>query len=428
MSFEAALTDALAAPGRGAVAMVDLDRFKEINDLFGHETGDRLLVEIARRLRDSIGDTDVVARFGGDEFAMLLADSGSDSPDGLVRRMRVIHERLTHQVEIDGVEFDIGASVGVARWPLDGTTSEDLVRRADAAMYQAKRSQIGVAFYWPALDADAPRRMELSLSCRAALERDEFTIHLQPKIDIRDGRIAGAEALARWTHPRYGAIPPTEFVPLLAQAGLSGALTRTVAVQAAQAACTLRDAGLEIPIAINLAPRDLLDGSLPEALLDILTQAGLQPTALEIEVTEDATIDFEASLSMLDRLRSIGMRVSIDDFGTGYSSLQRLHRLAIDQLKIDRSFIARLAFDPSALSIVSAAINLARDFGLTTVVEGVEDRETLELVGQLGCDQAQGYVISRPVPTVDFLRWAAGWRSQRSELVACSVAGSAAST
>ncbi len=407
LSFEIAVTASLAASGHaGAVVMIDLDRFKEVNDSLGHETGDRLLIEVARRLRNATRGTDMVARFGGDEFAMLMTCRPGEGPVDLSQRVQDIHRRLTDRFRIDDLSFEIGASLGVAQWPTQGADSESLLRRADTAMYQAKRNQLGVVFYTPELDADAPRRMDLYLSCRAALERDELYIHLQPKVALDDGRITGAEALVRWIHPAHGPISPAEFVPLLAQAGLIGKLTRFVVRRAAETAAVLRDMGHPIPIAVNLTPRDLLDPALPDDILGILAEARVDASAIQIEITEDAmVVDFDASVTVITRLRALGMIVAIDDFGTGYSSLQHLHRLPIDQLKIDRSFISRLADDSSAAAIVRASINLARDLGIDTVAEGVEDQLTLDMITALGCTEAQGYYFSRPIPTAELLDW-----------------------
>ena len=228
LSFEIALTSELALPEKsGAVVMVDLDRFKEINDSLGHETGDRLLIEIADRLRSVARRTDMVARFGGDEFAMLLGRVDPDDPVELTRRINEVHRRLTAKVELEGLTFEVGASMGVVQWPDQGGDSASLLHRADTAMYEAKRNQLGVVWYSPELDADAPRRLDLYMSVSAALDTEEFCVHFQPKVALHDGHITGAEALVRWDHPSHGSISPGEFVPLIVQAGLIGKLTRT---------------------------------------------------------------------------------------------------------------------------------------------------------------------------------------------------------
>ena len=411
LSFEIALTSCLARTDEtGVVVMVDLDRFKEINDSLGHETGDRLLIEIARRLSTTTRSTDMVARFGGDEFALLLTERRSTGTGDLARRIEDIHRDLTASVELSGINFEIGASLGVAKWPAQGTDSASLLHRADTAMYQAKRNQLGVVWYSPELDADAPRRLDLYLSARSALEDENLYIHLQPKVSTADGRITGAEALVRWTHPVYGPISPAEFVPLIEHAGLIGKLTRFVIERAAETAAVFRSGGINLPIAVNLTPRDLLDPSLPDAICDAIDRHQLPAGALQVEITEDAMIvDFDTSVTVLTRLREHGVRIAIDDFGTGYSSLQHLHRLPVDQLKIDRSFISRVSTDASASAIVRASIGLGRDLGLGTIAEGVEDRHALELVAGFGCDEVQGFHVGRPLPAADFMRWVNEW-------------------
>ncbi|MFW2336336.1 putative bifunctional diguanylate cyclase/phosphodiesterase [Ilumatobacter sp.] len=411
LTFEVALTASLSNPDhRGVVLMIDLDRFKEINDSLGHDMGDRLLIEVARRLRAAGRSTDLVARFGGDEFAMLLSLRDTDTDDDVDRRLRALHESICAKFNLEGITFEIGASLGVVSWPELGHDSATILRHADTAMYEAKRQQAGVVWYEPALDADAPRRLDLYLSARAALESGDLFVHYQPKISTVTGGITGAEALARWTHQVHGDVPPSEFVPLLAQAGLIGHLTRFVIEHGISTAAMFRQAGIEIPIAVNLTPRDLLDPELPDDIAEMLTTNGVPPGALHVEITEDAmVVDFDTSVSVLSRLRELGVRVAIDDFGTGYSSLQHLHRLPVDQLKIDRSFVSRMSSDDRAAAIVRASINLAGDLGLATVAEGIDDPATLRIVTDLGCDEVQGFLIQRPMDAQAFLIWALAW-------------------
>jgi len=411
LTFEVALTASLSnSDHRGVVLMIDLDRFKEINDSLGHDMGDRLLIEVANRLRAAGRSTDLVARFGGDEFAMLLLLRDSDTDDDVDRRLRALRHSICAKFNLDGITFEIGASLGVLKWPELGHDSATILRHADTAMYEAKRTQAGVVWYEPALDDDAPRRLDLYLSARAALETGDLFVHYQPKFSTTTGLITGAEALARWTHGVHGDVPPSEFVPLLAQAGLIGHLTRFVIEHAISTAATFRDAGMDIPVAVNLTPRDLLDPELPEDIARMLESGGVGPGALHVEITEDAmVVDFDTSVSVLSRLRRLGVRVAIDDFGTGYSSLQHLHRLPVDELKIDRSFVSRMSSDDRAAAIVRASINLAGDLGLATVSEGIDDPVTLRLVSELGCDEVQGFLIQRPLDTPSFLEWALAW-------------------
>ncbi len=411
LSFEIGLTANLARTGqRGAVIMIDLDRFKDVNDSLGHETGDRLLIEIANRLRSNTLAADMVSRFGGDEFAVMLGCVDPNCPDDLTERADNLRDALTAKVELEGIMFEVGASVGAASWPAQGTDSSTLLRRADAAMYEAKRNQLGVVWYHPRLEADAPRRLDLYLSVGSALEKEDFYVHFQPKVSLVDGQITGAEALARWSHPVYGTISPAEFIPLVVQAGLIGKLTRLVVQRATEAAATFRDAGLSIPVAVNLTPRDLLDPTLVDEIAQQLRTTGLDPSSLTVEITEDAmVVDFDTSVLTLTKMRDLGIRVAIDDFGTGHASLQHLHRLPVDDLKIDESFVNRVSTDPSAEAIVRGSINLARDLGLCAIAEGIEDAHTLRTVARMGCREMQGRLVSRPVPLHEFVQWERSW-------------------
>ena len=411
LSFEVALTTTLAKTGTsGVIVMVDLDRFKEVNDSLGHETGDRLLVEMARRLRSSTRANDMVARFGGDEFAILLTASDSDVANDFTRRISDIHALLSSKVNLEGIRFEVGASLGVVRWPAQGRDAAALLHRADTAMYDAKRNRAGTVWYTPELEIDAPRRLDLYMTASAAMEQEDFYVHFQPKVSLVNGRVTGAEALVRWHHPRHGEISPGEFLPLVVQAGLSTKLTRFVVGRAAAAVAMFRDVGLDIPIAVNLTPRDLLDPTLPADVARLFSEVGVELSSLQLEITEDSmVVDVETSVAVLKELRAMGVQIAIDDFGTGYSSLQHLHLLPVDQLKIDRSFISRLTVDDSAAAIVRASISLANELGLTTIAEGVEDDASMRRVKALGCQEIQGYLICRPVPAFDLVRWAREW-------------------
>ncbi len=414
LSFELAVTNAVAKSGHsGVIVMVDLDRFKEVNDSLGHETGDRLLIEMARRLRASTRANDMVARFGGDEFAILLTSNDSDVAGDFTRRIANIQNLLASKVDVEGIRFEVGASLGVVQWPAQGRDTASLLHRADTAMYEAKRNRLGTVWYTPELDADAPRRLELYMSASPAMENEDFYVHFQPKVSIADGSVTGAEALVRWHHPSHGQISPLEFLPLVVQAGLSTKLTRFVIGRAAAAIAMFRDVGINIPIAVNLTPRDLLDPTLPADVVRLFNSANVPLSALQLEITEDSmVVDVDTSVAVLSQLREMGVVIAIDDFGTGYSSLQQLHRLPVNHLKIDRSFIARLASDDSAAAIVRASINLANELGLTTIAEGIEDEESLRIVSSLGCQEAQGFLVSKAVPAYDFVRWVHEWDPQ----------------
>ena len=414
LSFELAVTNTLAKLNQsGVIVMIDLDRFKEVNDSLGHETGDRLLIEMARRLRASTRANDMVARFGGDEFAILLTSNDSDVAGDFTRRIANIQHLLASKVDVEGIRFEVGASLGVVQWPAQGRDTASLLHRADTAMYEAKRNRLGTVWYTPELDADAPRRLDLYMSASPAMENEDFYVHFQPKISIADGSVTGAEALVRWHHPTHGQISPLEFLPLVVQAGLSTKLTRFVIGRAAAAIAMFRDVGINIPIAVNLTPRDLLDPTFPADVVRMFTEANVALSSLQLEITEDSmVVDVDTSVAVLNQLRDMGVVIAIDDFGTGYSSLQQLHRLPVNHLKIDRSFIARLSSDDSAAAIVRASINLANELGLTTIAEGIEDEDSLRIVSNLGCQEVQGYLVSKAVPAFDFVRWVHEWKPQ----------------
>lgn len=409
LNFEVALSaKLLEKDSTGVVVMLDLDRFKDVNDSLGHEVGDQLLNVIASRLRGAVRSGDMVSRFGGDEFAVFLGRQSAE--ENMIARLSRLHEQLAGQAQLEGIMFEIGASLGAVAWPEFGNTSEDLLRKSDVAMYDAKRTQKGVVWYSADLDENAPRRLELSLAVRSALNEHELEVYLQPKVSLATGKVTSAEALVRWDHPTYGAISPEEFVPLLYQAGMIGGLTRFVLSQAAEFAKKSKDAGSCIPISVNFTPRDLLDPDLPGHIAEILSTHGLVGADLVVEITEDAMIvDLEASIASLERIRELGIRISLDDFGTGYSSLQHLHRLPVDELKIDRSFVSSLNLSEDAAAIVRASIGLARDLGMKTVGEGVEDLATVNSLIELGCDEVQGFFVSPPIPCPEFGAWLRDW-------------------
>jgi diguanylate cyclase (GGDEF)-like protein len=406
--FQLRLAEAIAAAerrrGRLAVMLMDLDHFKEINDTLGHHFGDRLLTEIGPRLSSVLRDGDVIARLGGDEFGVLLADLPEDQVAFAIAARLL--EELTEPVSIEGLALDVSGSLGIAIYPTQSSTAESLLRRADVAMYAAKEAGGGYELYTTEMDQHSPGRLTLVSQVRPALERGEFEMHYQPKVRLHDGRVAGAEALVRWQHPERGSVPPDEFIPLVERTVLLGPLTFHVMEQVMRQWRVWADEGMAIPIAVNLSPRSLLDRSLPETVRAMLERFDMPPPFLRLELTEHFLMsDSGRSSTVLDELAAVGVSLSIDDFGTGYSSLSHLKRLPIDEIKIDRSFVIDMNEDANDFLIVRATVELGRHLGLRVVAEGVEDRETFDRLADFGCDEAQGFYISKPMSRDEFSRW-----------------------
>ncbi|HLI60234.1 MAG TPA: EAL domain-containing protein [Solirubrobacteraceae bacterium] len=390
-----------------AVLLMDLDRFKEVNDTLGHTYGDRLLRDLGPRLVEAAGEGILVARLGGDEFGVLL-------PRGCASRAEVtpIAERLLRTAAqpfaIDELTIEIGASVGVARFPDDGRDANALLRSADVAMYAAKEAQTGVKFYTAEQNQHTKRRLSVLSDIRRALSRDEIVVHYQPIVDLEDRIVTGAEGLVRWEHPEHGLIPPGAFVQSVEQSVLIGPLTRHVLEHSIAECARWRREGRDMSVAVNLSVRNLLDRDLPREISRLLAAYQVPPASLQLEITESMIMtDPERALATVGRLSELGVRLSVDDFGTGYSSLANLRRLPIDDLKIDRSFVSPMLEDESDLIIVRSTINLGHDLGLRIIAEGVEDSATLEHLASLGCDLAQGYHLSRPLAAAAFGRWLA---------------------
>ena len=386
-----------------AVMLLDLDRFKEINDTLGHHYGDVLLQDLGPRLEACVGGRGLVARLGGDEFA-VLPDLASDDQAALEAEAEKLLECVREPLAVDELTLGIGASIGISRYPLDGEDVHDMLRRADVAMYSAKENHSSYKLYETALDRYSLRRFTVLNDFRNALESEQFVIHYQPVVAINGEQVRGAEALVRWEHPELGMVPPNDFIPIAEQSGLIGSLTHYVLERAVAECKRWRNDGRPLSVSVNLSVRDLLDLDLPGDVASILTAQNLEPDALHLEITESMIMsDPDRALDTVTRLRELGVCISVDDFGTGYSSLSNLKRLPINELKIDRSFISSLPHDESDLIIVGSTINLGHDLRLNVVAEGVEDEITLKRLEKLGCDLAQGYYFGRPLPSEEFL-------------------------
>ena len=385
--------------GAGATLMLlDLDRFKEVNDSLGHQVGDQLLCEIGRRLGEALtAYPSLICRLGGDEFAVLLPSVRR--PAAALQIGRDMVAALARPFTLNELTLQVGASVGVAVYPDNGADSHALLRAADVAMYAAKCSAAGVAQYDPALDTNTPERLVLISDFGRALREQQLRLHYQPKLDLQSRRVTGFEALVRWEHPRRGLLYPGAFIPMIELTDAIHELTMQVLGMALQQQRDWRDQGLEYSMAINLSARNLLNHQCVSRLEELLAQYRADPEMLELEITETALMqDPESAAVLLNRIAALGVRLSIDDFGTGYSSLSYLRRLPISALKIDRSFVTDMVRDEQNAVIVRSTIGLAHNLNLQVIAEGVEDAETLAMLADMRCDQAQGYFISRPLP------------------------------
>ena len=395
---------AALAAGPLALLLLDLDRFKEVNDTFGHPRGDELLAEVAARLRGVTREADTVARLGGDEFAVLLLGGAEADARAAARAIRAT---LEAPIAVAGQPVQVGASIGVALAPAHGGDGATLLRRADVAMYAAKRAQSGVAVYDPAQDQHSLERLALVAELRHALAHGGLVLHYQPKANLASGQICGVEALARWWRPERGFIPPDHFIPLAEATGLMAPLTEWALEAALRQHRAWADDGLTLDVAVNLSMWSLHDPALPGLVATLLRRHGAPPERLCLEITESAAMaDAELTAEVLGRLAALGVRLAVDDFGTGYSSLAYLARLPVHELKIDRGFARALTTSATDRTIVASTIGLGHGLGLNVVTEGVEDAQTWELLKRMGCDVAQGYYLSRPLPADELERWA----------------------
>jgi diguanylate cyclase len=386
-----------------AVMLLDLDRFKLVNDSLGHRAGDELLKEVAHRLKTVVRDIDTVVRLGGDEFVLIITPSPERDAAQLAAA-RII-EALEAPVRIAGVEIHTSPSIGIAFYPDDALNVENLVAHADAAMYSAKqRGRNNFQCFEPGMNTSSQDKVRLENDMRVALEQKQFQLHYQPKVNTATGAMHGAEALLRWTHPVRGAISPAEFIPIAEECGLIGTIGAWVMREACRQARAWQVSGLPpLRVAVNLSPSQFRQGNIVAMIRDALDEAGLEPRFLEVELTETTVMtDPEESIAILEKLSQMGVLVSVDDFGTGYSSMSYLRRFPIDKLKIDRSFISEVMSRPDDASIVRAIVSLAHSLRLKVVAEGVESPAQLEFLKTIGCDQYQGYHYSRALPASQF--------------------------
>jgi diguanylate cyclase (GGDEF)-like protein/PAS domain S-box-containing protein len=404
-----ALQEARAREASVALLVLDLDHFKQVNDTFGHHAGDRLLEQVGPRLQARLSDRDLVARLGGDEFAVLLP--GADLETANAAASEVL-EGLDRPFEVEGQLLDVAASIGVAAFPHDGDTAEVILRRADIALFVAKRSRGTAVSYAPEYENQGANGLTLMADLRGAIQTGQLCLHYQPLVSLRDRSLLGVEALVRWNHPDRGLLSPNEFVPIADKTRLIQPMTSWVLFTALQDCRLWSAAGRTIPVAVNISVRVLLDPQFPQSVAALLREAELMPSMLRLEITEGVIMaEPERAIETLGRLKDLGVRLTVDDFGTGYSSLAYLHRLPVDEIKIDKSFVSQMAGAANA-SIVRAAVDLGHSLRLETVAQGVDDARTWDLISALGCDTAQGYYVSGGAPAAELLSWLDGWERQ----------------
>ena len=406
------LMNSCEASNGAALLMIDLDRFKDVNDTLGHHCGDDLLVQIGHVLQDVVRDNDTVVRLGGDEFAILAPGlSRSDAAMALADRVRLELER---PFRVQGIDLDVEASIGVATTS-GGKDIAALLRQADVAMYVAKRQGAGAFAYDAAADMHSAARLSLLGELRGALNRHDLVLHFQPKISLTTGDVVGAEALVRWNHPSRGLILPDEFIPMAEHTGLIRSLTRYVLDAALAQERRWMNENRPLPISVNLSARNLMEDRLVEQIVDLLHRHGVPAALLELEITESSIVTEPGrARALLARLRALGIRVSIDDFGAGFTSLAVLKNLPVSELKIDRSFVEAMTTRPSDALIVRSVVQLSHNLGLVAVAEGVEDPTVLDALATMGCDVVQGYHFSRPLAADAFSAWFGRHRAEQS--------------
>jgi diguanylate cyclase (GGDEF)-like protein len=386
-----------------AVLLFDVARLRHVNDSVGHGAGDKLIAEFARRLRDLAPRAALVGRIGGNEFAVTVRTATIEAAVALAAKIR---ESLQGPMAVGALSIDVDCAVGVAVHPDHGADSATLLQHADVATRAAKVRHSAVQQFTPSLESRSARRVGLAADLRRALEADELQVYFQPKVGLRDRRLAGVECLARWKHPVHGPVAPQDFVAVAEHAGQLGRLTEVVLREGLRRVREWQDAGREFPVSVNLSPRTLVDPAFPARVEELLGEYGVDPARLTLEITEgDAAGDPDRPLATLHALRELGVRLSVDDFGTRPSSLGYLRRLPVQEVKVDRAFVQGMATDPGDLAVVRAAVDMARHFGLCVVAEGVESELTLGLLEEIGCDVGQGFLFSRPLPYERLHAW-----------------------
>ncbi|HSP51688.1 MAG TPA: EAL domain-containing protein, partial [Cryobacterium sp.] len=409
-AFNADVPTRLAAVAgkESALLLLDLDRFKEVNDSLGHDAGDRLLVQIGIRLSRQLRAGDLLARLGGDEFAILLTDTTREGALTVAGKLRAA---LAEPFILEGITLVTSTSIGISLYPDQGRDLTELLRKADMAMYRAKSSRGGHHVYNSDDDSHGEIRLRTLAELRLALTDEQLVLHYQPKVDLTTGTVQDVEALVRWNHPERGLLSPDQFIPIVEEAGLMHALTQVVLRQALDQAALWQAQGHPLTIAVNLSASSLVDTDLPERIGAMIADRGLPASLLALEITEEFLLsDRDRARSALTRLRAQGIRISVDDFGTGYSSLAYLRDLPLDELKLDSSFVFPMAGDARAATLVSSAIALAHSLGLRMVAEGVDSGTAYDQLIGYGCDFAQGFHLSRPVPAAELDTWLADRR------------------
>ena len=406
LSFHDTVTEAIGDCQRGAMLLMDLDRFKEVNDTLGHHYGDMLLQRVAERVREDMHGDDEIARLGGDEFAIF--SPGIDGQQGLALARR-IGESMRTPIELGDIVLDAPASIGIALFPDDGTDVSTLLQKADVAMYRAKETHVDATLYEERYDHHSPAKLALTADLRTAVVSDALVVHYQPLLDLETSEVTSVEALVRWQHPDLGLLLPGSFLGIAEQTSLIKPLTQRVLETSLLQAAQWAQDGVEVAVAVNISTRVLNDPRFVRGVTEALDEANVPPDRLKLEVTESTLMaDPALAHSVLQELAHLGVTISIDDFGTGYSSLAYLADLPVAEVKIDQSFVRRMAAGSRETIIVASTIDLAHNLGLRAVAEGVEDPGLRPQLQALGCDAAQGFAISRPLPEPDATRWLAG--------------------